>query len=92
MRALSHFISERQDALVYAIAVLAALLVVLFALGLIPDIRASENAAIAAKVDADNGLLCSRFGFDPASSKHSDCKSGLDELRLQDRRAHEIIF
>ena len=92
MKALSHSIAEQQESLAYATAVVAALLVVLFALGLIPDIRASENAAIAAKVDADNGSLCLRFGFDPASSKHSDCKSDLDALRRQDRQMHEILF
>jgi len=80
------------DVIACAIATVACVLVACLALGLVPEINPSQATRMTKAVDADNGAICTRLNFDPATPSYAACLRELDSLRRRDRQLDAIPF
>jgi hypothetical protein len=81
-----------RDLATYGLAVASVLLLAVFAFVSVSAANAELQAKTAAQIDLDNGAVCARLDFAPATPAYDRCLAEMNELRDRDRALHQDVF
>jgi hypothetical protein len=76
----------------YALAAACGLVLAVFVFISVSAASATLQARTLAEIDLDNGAVCSRLDFSPATQAYDRCLAELTDLRDRDRALQQDVY